>query len=452
MKRLFLLFLMAFGLYQTAFSQICSPNNSYILGGFYPKDSLPATCKGNDYESVITWVIPKDTFFNNIASQIDSVQLWEILGLPVGINYTSSSNHYLGGTKGCIRLDGNPTISGHFPLTAVCQWFYHQNGNPLAKIDSISLPILPIYPALTTQIIAISDAHCGQHDGTAVLYAYGVYPPFTYSWDNGQVGTVATQLASGLYIVHIQNTIGCSLDKIVSLEALDNTINAILQIQNLSCANGNDGEIEVFASGTAPFTYQWSNGSTSAHPINLASGFYEVAITDADSCAAVYTATLNGPSEIVLNATISPDTMLLGLGKIVLQVTGGAGGYTYSWSNGNTSASNTGLSAGSYSVWVTDAIGCVEMGSYMLFSVSILANENAFISPSFFIYPNPNEGIFSIKGAFSPQEKIEIYDMSGQNILFKSRYLNEFEIEMQGMGAGLYLLKIGAETQIFSLK
>lgn len=428
---------------QPLFAQVCTPNNTYLYGGFYPQDSLTSTCQNTDYEETITWVIPKDTLFNNIFTQIDSVQLWNVLNLPNGINYTPSNNHYLGGTKGCILLSGIPNVAGMFDVKAVCQWFYRQNGNALAKIDTISLPSLHIYPELTTQIIAISDPHCGQHDGTAVLYAYGAHPPFTYSWNNGQVGTVATQLAGGIYTVHIQSIIGCTIERSVTLETLDNNISVTFQQENVSCANGNDGQITVFPVGNAPFSYQWSNGATSASLSNLASGLYEVAITDADTCTAVYTASLSSPTEIELNAIVSPDTMLLGLGSINIQATGGTAPYLYSWSNGNTNSYNTGLYAGNYSLWLSDANGCIVSENYNLFSVSILSNvENIAASP-IVIYPNPTQGIFFVEmPENATKATFSLYNLAAQKVLIQNIISPKDAISVEKMAKGAYFYEL----------
>lgn len=428
---------------QSLFAQVCTPDNNYLYGGFYPQDSLAATCKNTDYEATITWVVPKDTFINNVYAQIDSVQLWDILHLPNGINYTPSNNHYLGGTKDCILLSGIPNVAGMYDLQAVCQWFYHQNGNPLAKIDTIPLPSLHIYPELTTQIIAVSDPHCGQHDGTAVLYAHGAHPPFTYSWNNGQVGTVATQLAGGIYTVHIESAIGCTIERSVTLETLDNNISATFQTQNVSCANGNDGEITVFPVGNAPFSYQWSNGSTSASLSNLASGLYEVAITDADTCTAVYTTSLTSPTEITLNAIVLPDTMLLGLGSINIQATGGITPYLYSWSNGNANSYNTGLYAGNYSLWLSDANGCIISENYNLFSVSILSNAEYLGTSPIAIYPNPSQGVFFVEmPENATKATFSLYNLATQKVLMQHIISRQNAISVENIAKGTYFYEL----------
>jgi len=50
-------------------------------------------------------------------------------------------------------------------------------------------------------------------------------------------------------------------------------------------------------------------------------------------------------------------------GSIDLSVTGGSGSYTYLWSNGATTQDISGLSAGTYSVVVTESNGCSVGGT-----------------------------------------------------------------------------------------
>jgi hypothetical protein len=53
----------------------------------------------------------------------------------------------------------------------------------------------------------------------------------------------------------------------------------------VGCANVNDGSISAAANGgTAPYNYNWSNGATSANNAQLATGSFDLTVTDSKGC------------------------------------------------------------------------------------------------------------------------------------------------------------------------
>lgn len=129
---------------------------------------------------------------------------------------------------------------------------------------------------------------------------------------------------------------------------------------NVSCYGLNDGSATASASaGTAPYSYTWSNGATTATASGLAAGTYTVVVTDANGCAAQTTATITQPADLQLSATSNNATCATGTdGSATVSVTGGTTPYSYSWSNGATTSTVSSLSPGTYVVTVTDANGC----------------------------------------------------------------------------------------------
>ena len=102
---------------------------------------------------------------------------------------------------------------------------------------------------------------------------------------------------------------------------------------SISCNGENDGEAEAIPlSGTPPFSYQWSNNSTSAIANSLSAGMYSVTVTDDNGCTAEAAVTLTEPSAIEVTASsTSPDCVDFLNGSIIIEnVTGGAGNYEYS--------------------------------------------------------------------------------------------------------------------------
>lgn len=141
--------------------------------------------------------------------------------------------------------------------------------------------------------------------------------------------------------------------------------------------------------GTAPFTYTWySGGSMTTNVTNgadsligLSGGWLYVTVQDSNGLYG--TAQLQVPAPFTLNDSTSMDTCGAGNATATALVTGGTPGYTYLWSNGQTTQTATGLSEGSYDVEVTDAAGCklsasdIDSGGVNIWSYSPITATNS---------------------------------------------------------------------------
>ncbi|MCA1800338.1 MAG: SprB repeat-containing protein, partial [Actinobacteria bacterium] len=109
--------------------------------------------------------------------------------------------------------------------------------------------------------------------------------------------------------------------------------------------------------GTAPFTYLWSNGATTASISGIPGGTYSVIVTDANQCNATCEVTVESQPALVIDCS-AEEGICGDDGSASASIISGTQPYTYLWSNGETTADISGLAAGIYSVTVTDANGC----------------------------------------------------------------------------------------------
>lgn len=125
------------------------------------------------------------------------------------------------------------------------------------------------------------------------------------------------------------------------------------------CFGDTDGAISLTATGASPFTYAWSTGATTNAITGLAGGTYTVSATDADDCVREEEYEVFSPSSVI-NEMITVDAICETgpTGEIASSVSGGTPPYSYAWSNGASSASQTGVEAGQYELTVTDDNGC----------------------------------------------------------------------------------------------
>jgi uncharacterized repeat protein (TIGR01451 family) len=180
------------------------------------------------------------------------------------------------------------------------------------------------------------------------------------SWSTypAQSGTTATNLAPGNYPFHITDANGCVQSGVAVVPPV-NVITATVTGTSATCLLSNGSINVVPAGGTAPYSYSWSNGATTANVTGLAAGGYSVHITDASGCSITRFRNVEASSPVNVGLATTPVTCIYSNnGSIASNVWGGTAPYTYSWSNGQSTATATGLGTGNYYLHVTDANGC----------------------------------------------------------------------------------------------
>jgi hypothetical protein len=176
-------------------------------------------------------------------------------------------------------------------------------------------------------------------------------------------GTSVTNLAAGTYTVSITDANGCT--GINSVTVANNGISLTSSTNSTAqnCSTLGSATVSI-SNGTAPYSISWSNGAAGATATNLASGTYTVSITDANGCSGINSVTVANNS-INLNLTGSAVDAACGVanGSASVTASNGTAPFSYTWSNNANSASIVGLSAGTYTVTVTDVNGCSGQSS-----------------------------------------------------------------------------------------
>lgn len=236
---------------------------------------------------------------------------------------------------------------------------YDANGCGSTKNITITGPATALALSIDQQ-----DINCfGAGDGTASANASGGVAPYSYSWAGGGTASNLTALAPGTYTCTVTDAAGCEVTKSVNITQPAEVLSATTSQTDILCFNGSTGVAAVVAAGgTAPYTYSWSNGATTASVSGLMAGNYTCTITDAANCAVQKTITIVQPAAAL--AASSSHTSLICFngnnGTASVSVSGGTAPYNYSWGNGSTDAAISNLSAGDYTCTITDANGCIN--------------------------------------------------------------------------------------------
>lgn len=208
------------------------------------------------------------------------------------------------------------------------------------------------------------------NDGSITVAATGGTPVYAYSWSSGGSSATESGLADGTYTVTVTDDNGCTTTLAVTLTAPPALVINVAVDNDVSCFGGNDGSLTATpAGGSGPFIYSWSSGGTAATETGLAAGTYTVTVTDNNGCTGTGSGTIAQPaSAVTASIASSSDVSCFGGndGDATAAGSGGTPGYTFSWSNGPTTALNNNLSAGTYTVTVTDANSCTDTASVVI--------------------------------------------------------------------------------------
>ena len=209
----------------------------------------------------------------------------------------------------------------------------------------------------------VTDVACnGDNTGRISLVIAGGTPGYTVTWNDGATGAVRNNLPAGSYTATITDANGCSIAQTFTISEPPAII-VTGSVTNVDCAGGNNGAIDLTVSGgSAPYSVNWSNGAITEDLTNLTAGVYMVTVTDANECSETAAFQITQPSPIALSS-VPTNVACEGdaTGSIDLTVSGGTPAYRYAWSNGATTQDISGLTAGTYSVTVTDANDCVAV-------------------------------------------------------------------------------------------
>ncbi len=207
----------------------------------------------------------------------------------------------------------------------------------------------------------VTDESCGAGDGAIDITVSNGSTPITYSWSNSATTEDITGLSAGTYTVQVVDNNGCSVTHSEIVDDLGSGLAiSASSVADEICSNG-AGQINLTVSGgAAPYSYVWSNGATTEDISGLSSGVYSITITDANGCTTSGSYTINNdPGTLSLDGAVVTDEACGNAGgSIDIEISGGSMPISYSWSNGATTQDVSGLSAGAYSVSVTDNFGC----------------------------------------------------------------------------------------------
>ncbi|MFO0355995.1 MAG: choice-of-anchor L domain-containing protein [Sphingobacteriaceae bacterium] len=278
----------------------------------------------------------------------------------------------------------------------------------------------------------ISDPLCfGVSNGSINIVLTGGTTPYSFNWSNGATTEDIIGLNAGTYTLQLTDAKGCKDTAVFTLNQPQQALQLTKKITNVKCYGDTTGSINLIINGgTAPYTFNWSNGSTQQNLNAIKSASYIVTITDINGCKRIDTINVSQPDSLALTLTspVKYDGHNISLqggndGAVNLTVNGGTIPYSYIWSNNANSKDLYGVSAGKYFVTVIDSNGCKVSGDIYLTEPLALQMPTAF---------SPNEDgkndRFVIHGIEAyPNNSIIVFNRWG-NIVYKNDgYKNDWD-------------------------
>ncbi|MFN8299670.1 MAG: choice-of-anchor L domain-containing protein [Chitinophagales bacterium] len=347
---------------------ITTPNRTNVVAGTY--NVTVTDTKGCSASASTAVTQPAAALAASVASSTN-------VSCFAGNNGAINVNVSGGVTPYAFVWNDGPTTQNRTNLTAGTYSIVVTDSNSCTATTSVA--ITQPAAALSATVASTTNVSCfGGSNGAVTITATGGTTAYTYLWSNAATTQNISGVANGTYTVTVTDSKGCtaSTSATVTQPAAALAV-AVSSTTNVSCFSGNDGAINITATGGTPaYTYNWGGGVTTQNRTNLTAGTYNVTVTDNKACSASTTATITQPAaalNVAISATGNVSCNGGNNGTITTTVTGGTTAYSYNWGGGITTTNRTGLAAGTYNVTVTDSKSCSATASATITQPAALA-------------------------------------------------------------------------------
>jgi gliding motility-associated-like protein len=201
--------------------------------------------------------------------------------------------------------------------------------------------------------------------------------PFSFIWSNGETTQNLSNLDIGTYTVTVTDAFGCMGIQGFTITQPNELSGMIINVTQPIAPNIHGSAGTQISGGSPPYTYNWDNGETNPTATALEPGIHNVTIVDANGCETILTVEIIEP----LSANIDVNEQFCNVdceGSIDIQPIGGLPPYYFSWSNGATSSSISGVCSGFYFCTIID-----DAGSFYQVDVYVGSNPDIFLNADF---------------------------------------------------------------------
>ena len=401
---------------------------------------------------------------SNRTTKSITFEIFQPLPILVDVNKVDvSCNGYSNGNISVEGYYSNPDIRGTFGY----QWSNNLGNNSYISglsggIYTVTITDLRSHyycsviqdvvinePDKITATYDIKNVSCfGFNDGQASINVSGGNGEYSYFWQpGGNTSKAITNASPGKYTIEVHDRYQCNaIFDDVYISEPDLLLTKIINT-DISCYRANDGQIEIQVSGgKLPYKYHWNPQiSNTEHASELEAGRYFITIEDANGCKNEDEAQINEPKKIENSIHIEGDSLIAD-----------QEGAKYQWINCSTGRSISSEmdqvfvpgSSGSFAVDITLG-ACTERTECLYFIPTYTEDNNSEFTKV--VYPNPNQGKFSILSE-QPITKIRLISIAGQEIFNYNSDNSNIENIEANLIPGLYLLYLTTNNSMFIKK
>ncbi|HPB57427.1 MAG TPA: T9SS type A sorting domain-containing protein, partial [Bacteroidales bacterium] len=282
-----------------------------------------------------------------------------------GENATVKLNAAGGTLDYTYTLGTHTNDNGEFNVPAGTYKYCVEDANGCVT-DTLEINVTQPDP-LTADANVTAAIQCHGGTATVTITVAGGTLDYTYTFDGTEYSTNEFTVLAGTYEYSVKDANGCFTPVQEINVSQPQALTVYPTIVDVKCHGEETGSIKLTVNGgTTPYYYTWDPTKPDTNFIeNLTAGTYEITVTDANGCNFSTSYYVAQPNEInvTFNPVTPPTICYYSFTTVTANAEGGSETYTdYEWSNGFTGPS-VDLGPGSYTVVVTDDIGCVGEGS-----------------------------------------------------------------------------------------
>lgn len=209
-----------------------------------------------------------------------------------------------------------------------------------------------------TSALVVTNATCGNSNGSIQVNVSTTKPPITYYWNNILGTSSIGNINGGRYISQVIDARGCVRRDTVRMDTVKALSGSFIK-KNASC-NFNNGYIKVVvAGGSGGKTYSWGHTINPSDSLgNLSPGKYRITVSDVGGCTWIDSVVLVQQGNPIISLKKYDATCRQPNGSIKATVTNNASALNFTWSNTQKTDSAFGLTPGVHTVTVSDGVGC----------------------------------------------------------------------------------------------
>ena len=217
---------------------------------------------------------------------------------------------------------------------------------------------------ISSPSVNVSKVSCyGAEDGKIWFEVIGGNAPYIYEWSNGESTDSIYALPAGTFTVTITDSNGCTFESQEFIITEPDLMYAEIETADNKCNGDKEGAayVSYIEGGTAPYTYEWSNGESTDSIYELPAGTFTVTITDSNDCTFESQELIISEPDLMYAEIETADIKCNGDKEgaaYVSYIDGGTEPYTYEWSNGESTDSIFALPAGTFTLTITDSNDC----------------------------------------------------------------------------------------------